>query len=379
MINRYLSVSDEEKTKIKVLSKVLPKHPMFHVLLIFIFSSLTNLSNEIFYEIFDYLDGYDIYRSFTKLNQRFENLLHDSSYLMKIKIDSSRVFNNDYRKFIEIHTNHIRSFHFYDQNLLDQFISSMIIRLTCNRLESIVLNQISTYKFVILLFYLKTLPNLFSLRVNFDYFEDSLVDIYHMIYHLPALKYLQIGFESFEEFDCDPLLMNKQMFSSIEYLVISHPCPLHQLFDLISYTPRLSHLYCSHLIESIEEFDDDLILQLPKLVHFSCVAFDIDFDDFEKYLMKISSQLKVLSLMTENCNGDYLDSYRWKRLIEKHVNQLIRLTINFTALIDEDFHMDSIHQLIQGFLSPFWVDHRWIFKIAIQENQLFYLIRPYKY
>ena len=38
-------------------------------------SFIENFSNEIFYEIFDYLDGYDIYKAFSNLNNRFENLL----------------------------------------------------------------------------------------------------------------------------------------------------------------------------------------------------------------------------------------------------------------------------------------------------------------
>ncbi len=52
-------------------------------------NSIEILSNELFYEIFDYLDGIHIYRAFTNLNHRFYQLLNCSSLLFKIKISNS--------------------------------------------------------------------------------------------------------------------------------------------------------------------------------------------------------------------------------------------------------------------------------------------------
>ncbi|CAF1452622.1 unnamed protein product [Rotaria sordida] len=47
---------------------------------------LEELANEILYEIFEYLDGYDIYKGFYKLNNRFQNLSINSNILTKINI-----------------------------------------------------------------------------------------------------------------------------------------------------------------------------------------------------------------------------------------------------------------------------------------------------
>ncbi len=52
-----------------------------------IISSIENLSNELFYEIFDYLDGIDIYEAFSNLNYRFQQLLTSSSILFKIDLN----------------------------------------------------------------------------------------------------------------------------------------------------------------------------------------------------------------------------------------------------------------------------------------------------
>ncbi|CAF4575548.1 unnamed protein product, partial [Rotaria magnacalcarata] len=38
-----------------------------------------NLSNEILYELFEYLDSYDIYKGFYNLNRRFQNLAINSN------------------------------------------------------------------------------------------------------------------------------------------------------------------------------------------------------------------------------------------------------------------------------------------------------------
>ncbi|CAF2158624.1 unnamed protein product [Rotaria magnacalcarata] len=44
---------------------------------------LDDLSNEIFYEIFDYLNGCEIGKTFSSLNSRFKQLLYSSSLLIK--------------------------------------------------------------------------------------------------------------------------------------------------------------------------------------------------------------------------------------------------------------------------------------------------------
>ncbi|CAF4245763.1 unnamed protein product, partial [Rotaria sordida] len=45
-----------------------------------------NLSNEIYYEVFDYLSTYEIYMSFSNLNRRFKQVLQSSSMLFNIEL-----------------------------------------------------------------------------------------------------------------------------------------------------------------------------------------------------------------------------------------------------------------------------------------------------
>ena len=50
---------------------------------------LEDLSNEMFYEIFDYLEGGDLYQAFSNLNYCFHQLLHSPSLRWKIEIRRS--------------------------------------------------------------------------------------------------------------------------------------------------------------------------------------------------------------------------------------------------------------------------------------------------
>ncbi|CAF4989883.1 unnamed protein product, partial [Rotaria magnacalcarata] len=155
-------------------------------------SSIENLSNEILFEIFDYLDGYDIYKAFSNLNIRLENLLISSSLSMKIDISSNTIFYFHYKQFLKSNKHHIISFDIDSQSTLDKFMNLLIIDSLFSRLESLTLNSISTYKLLIILFYLKSLPYLSSLSICLNNCSHDLGDIYQIIFHL-SLKYFRVA------------------------------------------------------------------------------------------------------------------------------------------------------------------------------------------
>jgi hypothetical protein len=155
-------------------------------------SCIENLSNEIFYEIFDYLDGYDIYKAFYNLNIHLKNLVINSSLSMKIEISFKTIFLNHYKQFLNSNKHHIISLDFDGQFSLDEFMEMFTIDLLFTRLESLVINRISTYKLPILLFYLKYLPHLSSLSICLIDYSYDIGNIYQMIFHLP-LKYFRVA------------------------------------------------------------------------------------------------------------------------------------------------------------------------------------------
>ena len=79
---------------------------------------IENLSDKIFYEIFSYLDGFDIYQSFFKLNHRFKKLRDSLSYSMNIKISKMTFTDHRYKEFLQFYMDYIDSF---DIHLSSQF------------------------------------------------------------------------------------------------------------------------------------------------------------------------------------------------------------------------------------------------------------------
>ncbi|CAF3874719.1 unnamed protein product [Rotaria sp. Silwood1] len=107
-------------------------------------TSIENLSNECFYEIFDYLDGYHIYNAFSNLNYRFQQLLNSSSLLFKIKIDSpsNKLYTNIYKQITLMNKHQIFSFDLFSPLKHKQFFSSFSIDSSFDHLESLTLNYL---------------------------------------------------------------------------------------------------------------------------------------------------------------------------------------------------------------------------------------------
>ncbi|CAF4083030.1 unnamed protein product, partial [Rotaria sordida] len=121
-------------------------------------SSIENFPNEIFCEIFEYLNGCDIYSAFSNLNYRFQQFLNSSSFLFKIKFDfiSNHLFLKNYKHKI-LSLDLWLTFH------IDKFFSSFIIDSSFDRLESIILPRIKQDTLLLVLKKLIYLPRLFPL------------------------------------------------------------------------------------------------------------------------------------------------------------------------------------------------------------------------
>ena len=147
----------------------------FHV------TTIENLSNEIIYEIFDYLDGISIYAAFINLNHRFEQLLtNNCSYALKIRFSSKTTFDDQYEKLFSSAKYSITSLCFENHTILNQFLSIPSLYSSYQHLQSLVLVQVSTSEILTVLFYLKRSPQFFSLSIYMDEADDDLNNIYQL-------------------------------------------------------------------------------------------------------------------------------------------------------------------------------------------------------
>ncbi|CAF1074655.1 unnamed protein product [Adineta steineri] len=376
-IKRQLSLTQSIDVEMKKLRTRLSDESTSH-------TCFENLSNEVLYEILDYIDAYDIYESFSNLSNRLENLIISSSILLRIKVNSEALLEDRCQHVIIPNSHRILSLHFrghpWGELLIDKFFNHCIIDSSFHRLESILLNDIKKEKLLTTLFYLNALPRLFSLTIyiNDDDYYD-LGNIYSLIFSLPTLKYNQLATHAREIQITIPHAINKKS-STIEHLVVHHPCTFNQLNSLLHYTPQLRHLSCYPVIESDENFKNDLSTSLPHLKFVNFEEVSAPFDEFEVFITKISSQLQILKIYTLQ-NRTYLDGNRWEQLIKEYMPQLEKFYFNFTQDIDDDREInlsDSTDGFINRFNSPFWSERKWVREIEVYCESMVFSIHPYK-
>ena len=286
-------------------------------------SCIEDFSNEIFYEIFDYLNGIDIYYGFSNLNNRFYQFIHNSS------LSDEQFFN--YSKQLSIINKHqILSLHFCSTSLdLDSFLSTYFVDSSFNRLE-----LISLYYVVenILLLLLKTfiyVPCLLSLNIQLCDSHEDISDIYRSIFSLPTLKSVKVSAIEWIWLKTLCIASKNEQLSSIEYFNIDHPCTFNDLAILTSYTPEIYYLRFEQ--QPIVESNTEIILSIPfdNLTHLSMDITRFDYDIFSIFIQKIGLKLIIFNLIVRLDFVIYLVSTLWERLICEHMLQLRKFSLTF--------------------------------------------------
>lgn len=346
---------------------------------------LENLSNEILYEIFEYLDICFVYNMFSNLNIRFEYLLKYSSLPMKVNLSwiSKSTFEHYCKYILAPNLTRIISLNISNPSAIKVFFAFFPINDSFTRLESLNLGQINSDHLICLLTYFDSLPRLFSLLVTINNPSESINTIYQLITTLPVLKYCKISSENNEPIFSIPIVPRKkeQKESPIEYLIINGVCRLDQLDAILSYTPRLTHLSCHSLQSNHQRITEPInVTNLKKL---SLELGSIPFDLLKLFLCKISSRLEVLCI-SANYQKSYFDAYQWQELISYSMPYLRIFDFQFQSeLCENDQKSMEYDLLIQQFNSKFWIERNWFFTYQnYQRNyglfKIFYSIRPYR-
>ena len=296
----------------------------------------------------------------------------------KVEICCETVYNSRFKQFIKFHKHNILSFDFADALCLDKFFEIFIIDSLFVHLEILIIQHISMYKLLILLFYLKSLPKLNSLSFSIADYEDDLSQIYQMIFCL-SLKYFLMETKGYLEFSINRPIDTQNPYLSIEYLLIYHRCTLNQLINIISHTPKLSHLYCFKIIKSDQRTKSKLLIKLNDLIHLRVTLNHIKFNEFEQFLLKLCCRLQFLKVKIHSTDKSFLDADRWERFILENIPLLSKFIYHYIDIINQNFKISPYHLLINRFTSSFWIDRKWIFKILVEDDKLIYLVRPYKY
>ncbi|CAF4787352.1 unnamed protein product, partial [Rotaria sp. Silwood2] len=333
-----------------------------------IINCFENLSNELFYEIFDYLDACELFQAFSNLNTRYQALLTCSSLRLKIdlRFHPEALLQYCATSIIAPNKDRIISLWWSNSHVYNSDLTLFNIDSTFSRLESLVLGGINSNELIPLLINLISLPRLSSLEIYSDEDGKEISNVYQIIFNLPMLKYYKLSFFAFES--SIPLsVATNQQFSGIKYLVMDHSCTLNELIAILSYTHQLCRLTCEQIDESEDNIVTDELNVIFSLTYISITRCNAEFDELETFLIKVSPQLEVLRINTFK-DVTYLNANRWKQIISQHLIHLNTFQFKYEESIDEELEATVYHKTLNEFNSFFWIKRKWFFRIYIDTD-----------
>ncbi|UJR32673.1 hypothetical protein I4U23_020134 [Adineta vaga] len=344
-----------------------------------------DLANELYYEIFNYLDLYHAYKAFYNTNIRFQNLLINSNQPIKINISSmsKSTFQRYYRHMIMSNKHRIASMYLSNPFVVDIIFSPVRIVSDFNRLERLVFDRIKSKYLPNILHYLASLPNLTSLTIIPIEIVSNQNDLIENILRLPALKYCRISLK--QRFASTPLTISSNITSPLEHLVIDYEFNLKQLNTFLSYVPQLRRLTCSSLFGTNILSAETSPTVLKNLTHISFDTIGTTFNHFEELIRNLTHQLQVLCISL-NSDREYLDANRWEYLIKSFIPQLRIFDFQHTDFIESNTNENRAwyDSILQQFSSSFWHKRKWFFGYRFEKNMLrdrviFYSKNCYRY
>lgn len=335
-----------------------------------------DLSNEIVYEIFEYLDFCYTYQTFSQLNHRYYHLIHHSTVSVKLVLPpmSRKIFQNFSKDFLVINQHRIHSIYSTNPFLFDLSPSPFRYLFQFLQLHTLILENFESNHLSNLLSQLVVLPNLSSLIIkpfNSIQHQDRL---YQQIFRLPSLQYCQVSFHEQSTIRSLPICTNQ--YSRIKRLTLLDCCQINNVLILLTYLPELRRLSCQQLKQSIYfQYNRDLI-KLNYLTHLSLRTADVTLMDLEMFLSKFTHQIQVFRFSTGlTSNPIYVDANRWETIIRIHLPYL--------RIFDIQIHLPShLYPLlsINQFRSSFWFERKWFFRCEYDHQKaLLYSIHPYRF
>ncbi|CAF4115220.1 unnamed protein product, partial [Rotaria sp. Silwood2] len=310
---------------------------------------LEDLANEIFYEIFEYLDMHDIYKGFFNLNKRFKNLIIYSNFLNQINISiiSKNDFKNYYNNILIPYRYRITLLRLSNPFVADLIFSPLRIILHFNHLEKLILDKIQM-KFLNNIFnYLMYLPKFHSLTISIGDYIESLDMIFFDLFHLSKLNYCKIKYETKNSEYPLSIHMTEYNLSSIQYLIINGRFPFKSLNNLLCALTKLRHLSMNNLIHRQVYFQRENILPIQL-----------------KYIKYIFFYYVQILRLTTKYDEAFLDAKRWEYFIISYMPYLRIFDINH-----ENY--------------KFWIKKNWFFTHQHDwakrlDSGMFYSTNPYR-
>ncbi|CAF0793992.1 unnamed protein product [Adineta steineri] len=263
-------------------------------------TNFEELSNEIIYEIFDFLDTYQAYEIFSNLNIRFRNLLTLSDLSINVNIFniSKLSFEQHYEQFFKYNTHRIHSLYISNPIVIDLIFASIKNDILLTRLRILCLKNIDLNDCKDFFDYLVLLPQLSTLII-YSYKKDcDRIIIYDKLFRLPALKYCKLSLNDSSNFPWEVFSTAYDTVSPIEHLIIDCNVYFNELLHILPYVPHLRRLSIKSLTSSYGQVPHKFSFTLNNLTHVSIELHLINFDQFQPFMTNLFKNLQVLYIST---------------------------------------------------------------------------------
>ncbi|CAF0877739.1 unnamed protein product [Didymodactylos carnosus] len=278
-------------------------------------TKLEYLSNELLMELLEYIDLYNLCRSFYNQNFRLNALIDNRSVKYRTNLSTSKKFSyfccmmrNKYNRIISLTVS--------GDSCIPRFTASTVLD-ELVALRSLTLNEITTKQLELIVRKLTRLHQLVFINVTLTQYFFSL-DIHHacrlLLYDIPSLKSAVIDSGTNVIVKISESLLN---ISNLDTLTFAGcQSNVFDFIPLVRQMPKLRSLNIS-LHQNLISFG--VLLNTSSFMHFNLVRlnlkiFNLSFDHLCETL-KIVPNVKQLSI--GGCIRDpiFLTSERWKQLL----------------------------------------------------------------
>ena len=317
--------------------------------------------NEIFLELFDYLDGTDLFQGFYGLNNRFNNLLYDHYRTFRFNFHSisKRSFHTICYQHLPRIADRVISLSFSN---LHEFPEQMYLFFSYipsidlfTHLQSLSLTDINQYELVeTILEQCRHLNHLTHLKCQFDIFSD-----HSHLWSLSKLVHCEMSFLSLGQIR---LHLTNQSISLKRLSLNNSFVDLYQLNQLFDCTPHLKDLQVS-----LHEHD----LEYRSTSHPSLIRLNIfvlEFVDSSRILLLLQTMSNLQSLtIIISC---IIRGHQWEELINNYIPKLSEFRLKMTESISRDrTELEQMNEITESFRNPFWITvHRWFVRCFILDD-----------
>ena len=341
-----------------------------------------DLSNDLFFEIFEYLDYFDIYQSFYDVNFNFRHLITNSNFPIKINIStrSKWSFHRFYNHIVKHNLHRVQTMAISNVCLYDDVFSTVSNLSKITGLQTLVLEQIESKMLMNLLEQLRSSTSISSISISVIEPLANKTEIYLQLFRLSTLKFCKLSLGNHylnQNLSLPFATIHEQC--SIEHFILMDHIFTHEIDNLLSYLPQLSRLSLRLRQNSQNERkQSDHVLR--HLTHLSIDAESIEFDGFTQMMIDLFLNIQVLNFTQSNCTNstnEFFKATKWKQLIVSHLKNLHSFNIQLNTRVE---NTDYDNQ----FTTSFWIERQWfitheLYSIRNSNYLNLYSIKPYKY